>query len=244
MRVLIFLFIFSKIGLGFSDKIGLLIVATGKYISFVEPLIQSADIFFCKNHDVTYFVFTDAHKTSSSKIKYIYQNKLGWPFDTMMRYQIYLSNEDLLKEQDYLFSCDADMLFAAPIGNEILGDRIAVQHPGFYQTRGTYEENPESRACVFPGEGKFYFAGGFYGGSVQEFFRIARINAQNINEDYSKGIIAIWHDESHWNRYCIDNEPTVILSPSYCYPEGWNLPFEKKLVALNKNHQQIRGDDP
>jgi len=35
------------------------------------------------------------------------------------------------------------------------------------------------------------------------------------------------------------NQPKF-LDPSYCYPESWNLPYEKKLLALDKNHQEIR----
>jgi histo-blood group ABO system transferase len=64
--------------------------------------------------------------------------------------------------------------------------------------------------------------------------------SENIDIDYSRNIIAVWHDESHMNRYFIDNKPTLILSPSYCYGESMNIPFIKKLVALDKNHQEIR----
>jgi hypothetical protein len=42
------------------------------------------------------------------------------------------------------------------------------------------------------------------------------------------------------NRYFIDNQPTKILDPSYCYPESWNIPFNKKLLALDKNHSDVR----
>jgi hypothetical protein len=42
------------------------------------------------------------------------------------------------------------------------------------------------------------------------------------------------------NRYFIDNKPTKILNPSYCYGESMNIPFERKLIALDKNHSEIR----
>jgi len=61
-----------------------------------------------------------------------------------------------------------------------------------------------------------------------------------VDEDMDKNLIAVWHDESHYNRYLIDTPPTHILSPSYCYPESWRLPFEKKLLALDKNHREMR----
>ena len=61
----------------------------------------------------------------------------------------------------------------------------------------------------------------------------------NIDKDLIKEYIAIWHDESHLNRYFINNPPKK-LSPSYCYPESWNLPFERKILALDKNHSELR----
>ncbi len=234
---------FSFLQGAFGDNIGLLIMATGKYISFVDPLIVSAEKHFCKNHNVTYFIFTDSDRSSTSKITYIYQKKLGWPFDTMLRYQIYLESQDLLQSQDYLFACDADMLFVGEVGDEILGDLVATLHPGFINgRRGDYETNPLSLAYIAKSEGENYFAGGFYGGKTKEVLKLAKINSDNINQDLTHNFIAVWHDESHWNRYCIDHTPTVILSPSYCCPEGWGLPYIPKLMPLNKNHAEIRGN--
>jgi histo-blood group ABO system transferase len=226
----------------FSDNVGLLIMATGKYIQFVDPLISSARKHFCDEHKVTYFVFTDAPRESKGDVVYLSQNKLGWPYDTMMRYHTYLSYRDDLAGQDYLFACDADMLFVDEVGSEILGERVATIHPGFYNKRGSYDTNPESLAYVGDREGKHYYAGGFYGGSSDEFFRILEVNSSNIDNDLERGVIAVWHDESHWNRYCIDNKPTIILSPSYCYPEDWDLPFKPRLLALNKIHAEVRAD--
>jgi len=88
-------------------------------------------------------------------------------------------------------------------------------------------------------EGKVYYAGGFNGGTTESFLEMSKTIKERINKDLEKNIIAIWHDESQMNRYFIDNPPKV-LSPSYCYPESWNIPFEKKILALNKNHKEIR----
>jgi histo-blood group ABO system transferase len=85
-----------------------------------------------------------------------------------------------------------------------------------------------------------YFAGGFNGGSSYQYLKMAKYISNNIDVDYSKNLIAIWHDESHMNRYFIDNPPTKILSPSYCYSESVKIPFKRRLVALDKNHNKIR----
>ena len=116
------------------------------------------------------------------------------------------------------------------VGDEIFGDRVATIHPGFLGKRGTPETRKESLAYVSPQEEMTYFAGGFNGGTSENFLQMSRNVAKNINIDMENDIIAIWHDESHMNRYFIDNNPTNILSPSYCYPESWNLPYEKKWI--------------
>jgi len=221
-------------------QIGLLIVATGRYIEFVEPLVKSAEKHFLTNHEVTYFVFTDRQIPNLPNIVKIPQERLGWPYDTMMRYEMYYNAKDLLENMDYLFACDADMLFVDTVGEEILGEQVATQHPGFVGKRGTYETRPESTAYISRNEGKYYFAGGFNGGSSQEFLKRSKIMTENIYKDLEKDIVAVWHDESHLNRYFVDNPPTVILTPSYCYPERWKLPYHKRLLALDKNHAQMR----
>ncbi len=223
-----------------AENIGLCITATGKYIEFVSPLIESAEKYFCKDHKVTFYIFTDGKLEENEKIVRIEQKRLGWPYDTMMRYEIYLKNQKSFEEEDYLFALDADMLFVNKVGSEILGDLVATLHPGFIDKKGSYETREKSTACVCEGEGIHYFAGGFYGGKKNHVLKMFSTVLENIYKDLDQGIIAVWHDESHWNRYCIDNPPTVMLSPSYCYPENWSLPFKKRLLALDKNHQEYR----
>lgn len=235
-----------NVSIAFAENVGLLIMATGKYVVFVEPLINSAKTHFCKNHQVTYYVFTDGYLPPAENVVCIYQPKLGWPRDTMMRYHAYLSHSDLFTSEDYLFACDADMLFVDTVGDEILGSLVATLSPGFTlgspypRSRGAYETNPLSTACVRDDEGELYFAGGFYGGTTQEVLKMLSTNVANINQDLDIGLIAAVHDESHWNRYCIDHPPTVILSPSYCYPENWQIPYTRRLLALDKNHDEMR----
>jgi histo-blood group ABO system transferase len=223
-------------------KIGLLIIATNKYTQFLQPLIESADEFFLKGKDVTYFVFTNEEIDIDSERNVVKINvdHKEWPWMTLGRYKIFANNKDELSKMDYLYYSDADMRFVGDVGDEILSDRVATQHPGYYGTRGTPETNPNSLACVNLNEEMQYFAGGFNGGSSIEYLKMCKTISENIDTDYSKGIIAIWHDESHMNRYFIDNKPTKILNPSYCYGESMNIPFEKKLIALDKNHSEIR----
>jgi histo-blood group ABO system transferase len=136
---------------------------------------------------------------------------------------------------DYLFACDADMLFVDYVGDEILHDRVGTLHPGFTTRRGTYDKNPLSKAYVNEHEGTHYFAGGFYGGTQENFIALLEVLTNNIQYDLNHKIVALWHDESHLNRYFIDHEPTCILNTSYCYAEGRSLPTPPRLVALHKS---------
>jgi histo-blood group ABO system transferase len=223
-------------------KIGLLIIATNKYVRFLDSLIESADKWFLPNQDVTYFIFTNQDIKINSNRKYVISNvqHKEWPWMTLGRYDIFKSNNTLFNDMDYLFYSDVDMKFVGVVGDEILSDRVATQHPYYYNRRGTPETNPISTACVHPHEQMQYFAGGFNGGTKENYLNMCETISNNINKDLEKNFIAVWHDESHMNRYMIDNPPTKILNPSYCYPESINMPFEKKLLALDKNHNEMR----
>jgi len=141
---------------------------------------------------------------------------------------------------DYLYYCDVDMLFLQEIGDEILGELVGTQHCCFIGKRGTPETNPRSTAYVPFDQDMQYFAGGFNGGTSKEFLKMYNFIASNIRKDYSNGITAVWHDESHLNRYFIDNKPSVVLSPSYCYGEPLDIPYEKKILALVKKHEDYQ----
>jgi len=230
-------------------KVGLAIVATGKYLQFVQPLIESARKHFCTNSQVTYFVFTDGQlDTDAADVVLLPHGIVTWPFATMCRCHAYVHHADALARMDYVFACDADMLFVNEVGEEILSERVATHHPGYYGRSGTFETRRESAAYVDASVARPYFAGGFYGGTAQEFLKIARTMKENAAKDLEKDIIAIWHDESHLNCYCAHNPPTLMLLPSYCMPERvpvqWysqvvrNMPA--KLIALDKDHSALR----
>lgn len=232
-------------------KIGLLVIATNNYVDFVPPLLNSMkQYFFAKNpeHTVTMFLFTN-QDVKSNEIVVIPQKHLPWPGMTIRRYQIFYNNRDRLKEMDYLFYTDADMLFENYIGEEILGNLVVTRHCGYYGKKNTnfpYERNPKSTAFVPMNMGTYYFAGGFQGGKTQSYLEMSKILAENIIIDYDNHIEAIWHDESHWNKIFVLNKPSIILDPSYCFPRDayWaqDNPFRdiRKLCALEKNHRKFQ----
>jgi len=107
-------------------KIGLCVTATNKYIKFVDPLLQSARRYFFKNHEVNFFIFTDVNFEHQKDTKIIYLKHKPWPYSTMQRFEAYFDSQELLKDMDYVFACDADMLFMNEVSKEILSDRVAL----------------------------------------------------------------------------------------------------------------------
>lgn len=228
-------------------KIGHVVIATNKYMKFAQPLLDSARKFFLPGHDVTMFLFTNVEAIND--VVRIEQEHYPWPGMTLRRYEIFWNNRDALKDMDYIYYTDVDMLFVDKVGDEVLGNLVATIHPGFYNAPAPvlpFEKNPRSTAFVNPGEGRRYFAGGFNGGKRDTFLGMAKEIYDNIQKDLEWGHIAQWHDESHINRYFIDNPPSVVLDPSYCFPKDavWaqQHPYRStmKLCPIEKNHVEFQ----
>lgn len=241
-------------------KIGILVIGTKKYKHFFQQLYNSFEKHVLVNHEKTYFYFTDdITQDVSNNVKMFYVPAENWPLPTLFRYKYMLTSgakEELLN-MDYLFYSDIDMLAINTIGDEILPQQeklMATAHPGFYKKGlGTPEKRLISRAYIGPHEQReYYVCGGFQGGHAKDYVRAMEIMNEMIQDDYSKSIIPIYHDESIWNRFYTTNKKFFkILTPEYCYPEGkykfpqmgnYNtiLGLTPRLLALDKNHREYQ----
>lgn len=227
-------------------KIGILYICTGKYSIFWKDFYLSMEKNFIKNSEKHYFVFTDNSKIDfeedNPRIHRIYQEDLGWPNNTLMRFHIFLKQEKELENMDYLFFFNANLLIEKEIiGSEFLPiseNLLATIHPGFYnkkRTLFTYENNKKSTAFINKNQGEYYFAGGLNGGKTKAFIEAMKSIRDNVDTDNKNNIIAKWHDESHWNKYLLNRIDIKILQPSYLYPEGWSLPFSSIILIRDKN---------
>lgn len=245
-------------------KVGILIIATGRYEQFFEQLYDSFEEFCLPGYEKKYFYLTDSDKEDLPyNVEKYYITRLGFPYDTLYRYKYFLSIEEEILNSgvDCLFYTDIDMKAIYKLGDEILPTfetpLIAVAHPGFYKKgRGTPETRKISKAYISPFEHRdYYIAGGFQGGFTKEYLKASKIMNEMIDIDYSKGIIPIWNDESIWNRYYTSNlKQFKILSPSYVYPESkyknlYSTNHYKQLnnlkpilLALDKNHKYFRSN--
>lgn len=219
-------------------KTALLIIATGsRYHQYAQNLMVSAKRFFVP-HDVVLFTDRPVIIPGVVCIHYPYQ---GFPEASYRRYHAFVAAKHILSQYQQVFYCDADMKFVAPVtGDEVFSIGItATRHPGYIGRRGTPETRPESTACC--PDIQTYFCGGFQGGAAPAYLTAAEKMAENIGIDDAHGIQAVWVDESHWNKYLHENPPAKILSPSYCYPDGYKggwgwepKDYAPKLLALNK----------
>lgn len=169
-----------------------------------------------------------------------------WPMPTLLRYNLFLQQEEKLKDYDYIFYCDIDMVFNNYVGDEVLGEGLtAALHP-MYALRQNYvapfEPNPKSAAYVL--FHNTYYAGGFQGGKSAEFIKAMKEMRRTIDLDFEKNnYIARWNDESHLNKYLRDNPPSITLSPAYIYPDSlineyyiklWGRNYSPKIITLTK----------
>lgn len=229
-------------------KIAILYICTGKYVVFWKNFFESFEKFFLVKCEKHYYVFTDAdeiyHENNCKRIYRFYQEPLPWPDITLKRFHIFSGHFERLEKYDYVFffnsncECKVEITETELLGNE--KNIIVVQHPGAWEIRDNkkfgYERNEQSNAYIPYGKGKAYVCGGVNGGKGKEFVHLMRCLKHNIDQDLENGIIAITHDESHMNKYIIDRDDYEMLSPSYAYPEGWDLPFEEKIQIREKNN--------
>lgn len=155
------------------QTLGVLYIALGDYHVFWDDFYKSSENFFLPEMEKTYFIFTDQpdiFKKYSGNIKVIETERKGWPYDTLLRFKFFVDAKDDLEKMDYLFFCNANLLFVDTVGLEVIpqsGILTVVNHPCFfnkYPCHFSYERRKKSTACVSPLEGRYYVAGGFNGG--------------------------------------------------------------------------------
>ncbi|KAL4825651.1 hypothetical protein H8958_007118 [Nasalis larvatus] len=240
-----------------NTTIGLTVFAIKKYVTFLKLFLETAEKHFMVGHRVHYYVFTDQpaavprvalgtdRQLSVLEVR-AYQR---WQDVSMRRMEMIsdFCERRFLSEVDYLVCVDVDMEFRDHVGVEILTPLFGTLHPGFYRSNReafTYERRPQSQAYIPKDEGDFYYLGGFFGGSVQEVQRLTRACHQAMMVDQANGIEAVWHDESHLNKYLLRHKPTKVLSPEYLWDQqllGWPAVLKKlRFAAVPKNHQAIR----
>ncbi len=220
------------------------------YWQYAKNMIEGAKRFFLPGHQVDYFLWSDMPQQDFGAI--IFETEpIEWPMPTLLRYHLFLQQEEILKEYDYIFYCDVDMQFVGIVGDEILSEGLtAAPHPGYFIRKELwppYEPNKESASYINrPGvvaliENKprfmpFYAAGGLQGGKATDFIKAMKECKKLIDNDQLKGYVPIWNDETAWNKYLFEVLPkdelnkVKFLTPSYIYPDSLIKEYYEPIV--------------
>lgn len=225
-------------------NIAIITIATGQYFDlFFNQLADSIFKRFSPGNNIRIFCFTDRDAAGSSNTSIVYAPHCGWPFDTLLRFHMFCSIEDEIKDHDNVFYMDVDMIVERAIDEAILTDDfVGVIHPGFVgnETAATFEVDISSEAFVPEELRKLYVQGCFFGGKSLPFRYLARTLRDRVERDLASGEVAVWHDESHLNWF-FAHHPFSALPPSYAHPEGWKYETAPFIVHLRKKHDQVRG---
>ena len=156
-------------------KIGINLIATGKYVDFLNPVIESARKNFFPSEEVFYIIHTDQMDREFPINSIV--NRIDfepWTNPTLKRFHYFLKVEEEIGKLDFCFYVDVDSLFVNIVDIHLkeMSGIIPTLHPGFYGTPGTPERRPESKAYIPPGSNNLYFCGGFFGGDSESFLKM------------------------------------------------------------------------
>ncbi|XP_077339411.1 N-acetyllactosaminide alpha-1,3-galactosyltransferase-like [Lithobates pipiens] len=234
--------------------VGLSVFAVHKYLdSYLADFLVSANIYFMPNLSCVFYILTDRPddvpdiklRPGVSKVILQVPKRGRWQDISMLRMRdlLELVLPRAVEKVDYLFCMDVDQIFTSNYGPEALGELVAQLHSSFYRSNKeyfTYERDPRSAAYIPPGKGHFYYHAAVFGGTPSRLFNLTSSCLKGILRDKENNIEAVWHDESHLNRYfALEKLPQKVLSPEYCWDNLLWLKFHK-LVWARKHYSKLR----
>lgn len=193
-------------------KIAVCISAINMPPSSIQSLIESGRRHFCRLHEVHYFILGDSTlEMEGEDIDWIPMDRSSKPFKLYYSLQ---GSRKIFESYDYLFILNAQMVFVAPVGDEIFGELIAIQ-----------KEISTGKISIF--------SSALYGGKPAVVFDLLKTACRHIDFALSHPDGKKFNEELLINRCFKDCRPTRILTPSYAYPENWKLEYSKKIVITS-----------
>lgn len=234
-------------------KVAIIFIGTGDYLNFLPNYYKNIEEYFLPNTEKTILVFTDGElEDLPDNIIPYNQEHLPWPFITLKRFEIINRAKDVIAQHDWLVFIDADALPVTTITEEeFFTDKplFGVHHPCHFLNMaphnispGAFETNPDSLACITNEDNtSIYFQGCLWGGRVPDVIDMMEELQKRTEDDLSRNVVAIWHDESHLNKFYSERADDVhVLGPSFAYPELFSsfCNFEPKIVHLSKENSK------
>tara|TARA_B100000900_G_scaffold287048_1_gene246124 strand:- start:2966 stop:3685 length:720 start_codon:yes stop_codon:yes gene_type:complete len=237
-------------------KVAISFLGTGKYLDFLPKYYENIEKYFLPNSDKTILAFTDGELDEvPENIKVFSQEHLNWPYITLKRFEIINKAREIISNHDWFVFIDGDALVVDRIEEEnFFTDKplFGVHHPCHYlkmpphnQYPGAYEitENCNAAVDLEKYQPKVYYQGCFWGGRTPEVCAMIDELEYRVGDDLRRNVVALWHDESHLNKYFIENPDLVhTYGPEYAFPEVFKdqCTFEPKIVHLAKNNSQYQ----
>lgn len=241
-----------------SLKIGIFYIVTGRYTAFWPEFIESFAKKFLPGTQRCIYLFSDEKEDffrqglpENIELRYHKIEHQPWPFMTLMRYHLFMEHYEEWKACDYIFFINSTYIFYKTLGPEILPGPeheylVAAEHRQSVRRkpdRYTYDRNPASKAYIPYGLGAHYYAGGFNGGTVPAFKTMCESIMLATDEDLKNDIIALWHDESHLNKYLL-NKNIKVLPPTYVWlQQDYKWYNRHKIIAGTRQKIYYGGDD-
>ncbi|KAJ8400722.1 hypothetical protein AAFF_G00394910 [Aldrovandia affinis] len=238
-----------------GSSVALTVFAVGRYLdAYLTEFLHSAEQHFMLGLPVTYYVFTDVPE-SMPKVPLGLDRALEvirvpkhqrWQDISMMRMKAIAETIDqrIRHRHQYVFCLDVDQVFMGRFGSEALGDSVALLHAFYYhrpKVLYTYDTNPRSAAYMETAD--YYYHAAVFGGSWQSVRNLTEGCYKGIMKDKQSHVEALWHDESHLNKYLWLHKPSKVLSPEYCWAKGIGYRSDihiARLIWADKQYTVLR----
>ena len=196
-------------------RVAILYICTGIYSVLWKEFYESFEEFFLPDCSKEYYVFTDSTCLMCNKmnnVHSIYQETMEWPYPTLLRFEMFLRIEGVLKKYDYIYFFNANAKAVSLITQDMVFPRIqykehlvVVKHPYYNKSiiDNPYDRNVHSKAFIPYGFGKVYVQACILGGDSKSFIKMSKTLCKKIRCDIRNNVTALWHDESHVNRYIL-----------------------------------------
>lgn len=231
-----------------KKNIGILYICTGPYASLFKDFYSSFKKYFLveKGYNVKFYIWTDSQEINSSDEISVYPHKYaGFPWDTLLRYDMFLEAKNDFQDRDYLLFFNANALFIDFVGEEIL-----PQHENEYVAMSwnihndisflqPYELDKKSRAYIPPFVPPYkYYSGQFNGGTKDMFIKLMESCAKNTHIDINNGMIAKSLDQDYLNQY-LHYKHCRDLPREYMLPQEFVKKNEKPKIIFRTKDNKI-----
>lgn len=227
----------------FPKQVAIIFLARQEYIDYLPKFYDSFKKYFLPKTKKRFFVLTDQVSFPFLKgkkdIKTIkIENEPTHMMRIIKNFEHIALKSDKFRGCDLLIKFDADMYADSLISEKDFfshrKELFTVRHPNFLNIQGSFEKDSNSLASVNPGEDlSEYVQACFWGGRSGPVIKMAREISKRITIDIKRKNIPKILDESHLNKYFIENkELFYVYDPSYAYPGNRPIPkrFKKKII--------------